>query len=94
VRSTAPWLSSAHQGDMILRMEVGGYADHAATRLRAIPGVVSLSAEPLPTDSPGDHDGGDHITGLAAKAMQPVNAQGPRAPSAALSKRPEDCFIA
>ncbi|HLQ65352.1 MAG TPA: ABC transporter ATP-binding protein [bacterium] len=89
-------LKRAHQGDMILRMEVDGHADHAAPVLRAIPGVVSLALEPLPTDSSWEITMAvTDITGVLPQAMQAVNAQGGHVRHLQLVETSlEDVFIA
>ncbi len=70
-------LKRAHQGEMILRMEVDGHADHAAAVLRAIPGVASLALQPLPTDSSWEITMAvTDITDVLPQAMRAVNAQG------------------
>src|SRR2546425_10387683 len=46
-----PALKRAHQGDMILRMEGDGRADHATAVLRTIPGGASPTLQPLPPAS-------------------------------------------
>ncbi len=89
-------LKRAHQGEMILRMEVDGHADQVSAVLRAIPGVTSLALHPVPTDSSWEITMAvADITGVLPQAMQAVNAQGVHVRHLQLVETSlEDVFIA
>jgi ABC-2 type transport system ATP-binding protein len=89
-------LKRAHQGEMILRMEVDGPAEHASAVLRAIPGVVSLTLQPLPTDTSSEITMAvTDITGVLPQALQAVTAHGVHVRHLQLVETSlEDVFIA
>jgi ABC-2 type transport system ATP-binding protein len=70
-------LKRAHRGNTVLRLEVEGQADRAATALRALPGVAQLTVRPQPTDSSWEitvalADG----PSILPQAVQAVSGQG------------------